>query len=82
MIERLQHIGRRVRERSRAVALAIGLALAMPVLPEVARAQTTSVFPVSSDLATVKSDLLLWATALIGVALAIYAFHRVRSLVR
>ena len=58
--------------------LALVVAMAMPVL---SHAQT-SIFPVSSDLATVKADLLLWATALIGVALAIYAFRRVRSLVR
>lgn len=58
--------------------LALVLAVAIPV---VTFAQT-SIFPVSSDLATVKADLLLWATALIGVALAIYAFRRVRSLVR
>jgi hypothetical protein len=51
--------------------------MAVPVL---SYAQT-SIFPVSADLATVKADLLLWATALIGVALAIYAFRRVRSLV-
>jgi hypothetical protein len=57
--------------------LAVVLAMAMPVL---SYAQT-SIFPVSADLATVKADLLLWAAALIGVALAIYAFHRVRSLV-
>ena len=57
--------------------LALVLAMAVPVL---SHAQT-SIFPVSADLATVKADLLLWATALIGVALAIYAFHRVRSLV-
>jgi hypothetical protein len=57
--------------------LALVLAMAVPVL---SYAQT-SIFPVSADLATVKADLLLWATALIGVALAIYAFRRVRSLV-
>jgi hypothetical protein len=45
-------------------------------------AQATNIFPVSSDVATIKADLLLWATALIGVALAIYAFRRVRGLVR
>jgi hypothetical protein len=38
-------------------------------------------FPVSADVATVRADLLLWATALIGVALAIYAFKRVRAIV-
>jgi len=62
----------------RALVLALVMALAVPAL-SVAQ---TSIFPVSADLATVKADLLLWATALIGVALAIYAFRRVRSLVR
>ncbi len=38
-------------------------------------------FPVSADVATVRADLLLWATALIGVVLAIYAYKRVRGLV-
>lgn len=53
-------------------------ALAMPA---VSFAQATNIFPVSSDLATIKSDLLLWGTALIGIALAVYAFRRVRGLV-
>ena len=55
------------------------LALVMPAL---SFAQTATLFPVSADVATVRADLLLWATALIGVALAIYAFKRVRGLVR
>jgi hypothetical protein len=38
-------------------------------------------FPVSADVATVRGDLILWATALIGVVLAVYAFKRVRGLV-
>jgi hypothetical protein len=57
---------------------ALGWVLAMPAL---SFAQTASLFPVSPDVSTVRSDLLLWATALIGVALAIYAFKRVRGLV-
>jgi hypothetical protein len=47
-------------------------------VPAVSFAQ---LFPVSADVATVRGDLLLWATALIGVALAIYAFKRVRAIV-
>ena len=62
-----------------AVVLSLTVALVVPALTW---AQATSIFPVSSDVATVKSDRLLWATALIGVALAIYAFRRVRGLVR
>ena len=53
------------------------LCLALTV-PAVSYAQ---LFPVSADVATVRGDLLLWATALIGVVLAIYAFKRVRGLV-
>ena len=56
--------------------LMVMLALLTPVLA------SAQIFPVSTDLATVRADLLLWATALIGVALAIYAFRRVRSLVQ
>ena len=47
-------------------------------VPAVSFAQ---LFPVSADVATVRADLLLWATALIGVALAIYAFKRVKAIV-
>ena len=47
-------------------------------VPALSQAQ---LFPVSADVATVRADLLLWATALIGVALAIYAFKRVRAIV-
>lgn len=63
----------------RAVVLSLAMALLVPALTW---AQATPIIPVSSDVATVKSDILLWATALIGVALAIYAFRRVRGLVR
>ncbi|WP_447602883.1 hypothetical protein [Nitrospira sp. Nam80] len=55
--------------------MAIMVALAMPAI------SMAQLFPVSADVATVRGDLLLWATALIGVALAIYAFKRVRGLV-
>ena len=61
------------------VLVGLWVALAVPAL---SFAQSTNLFPVSADVATIKADLLLWATALIGVALAIYAFRRVRSLVR
>ena len=63
----------------RAVVLSLAMALLVPALTW---AQATPIIPVSSDVATVKSDILLWSTALIGVALAIYAFRRVRGLVR
>ena len=54
---------------------ALCLAMAVPTL------SFAQLFPVSADVATVRGDLLLWATALIGVVLAIYAFKRVRGLV-
>lgn len=68
----------RLFNRVRMLVLGLGMALAVPA---VSFAQT-NIFPVSSDVATIKADLVLWATALIGVALAIYAFRRVRALVR
>jgi hypothetical protein len=61
--------------------LALGLMWALAV-PALSFAQATPIFPVSAEVATIKSDLLLWGAALIGVALAIYAFRRVRGLVR
>lgn len=57
------------------LALALGVAVAVPAM------SFAQLFPVSADVATVRADLLLWATALIGVALAIYAFRKVRGLV-
>jgi hypothetical protein len=57
------------------VIMAMVLAMAWPAV------SMAQLFPVSADVATVRGDLLLWATALIGVALAIYAFKRVRGLV-
>lgn len=70
---------RRLVHSVRAVVLSLAVALLVPALTW---AQATPIIPVSSDVATVKSDILLWAAALIGVALAIYAFRRVRGLVR
>ncbi len=54
---------------------ALVLALGVPALSQ------AQLFPVSADVATVRADLLLWAAALIGVALAIYAFKRVKAIV-
>ena len=55
--------------------MAFVYALGVPALSQ------AQLIPVSADVATVRADLLLWATALIGVALAIYAFKRVRAIV-
>ena len=57
------------------VVMALVVAMAFPAV------SMAQLFPVSADVATVRGDLFLWATALIGVALAIYAFKRVRGLV-
>ena len=54
---------------------ALFVALGVPALSQ------AQLFPVSADVATVRADLLLWAAALIGVALAIYAFKRVKAIV-
>ena len=58
-----------------------GLLMAILVALAVPAVSSAQLFPVSADVATVRADLLLWATALIGVALAIYAFKRVRAIV-
>ncbi|MBX3234797.1 MAG: hypothetical protein KF814_01480 [Nitrospiraceae bacterium] len=58
-----------------------GLLMAILVALAVPAVSSAQLFPVSADVSTVRGDLLLWATALIGVALAIYAFKRVRGLV-
>ena len=55
--------------------MALVFALGVPALSQ------AQLFPVSADVATVRADLLLWAAALIGVALAIYAFKRVTAIV-
>ena len=55
--------------------MALVFALGVPAL------SFAQLFPVSADVATVRADLLLWAAALIGVALAIYAFKRVKAIV-
>ena len=56
--------------------MAFVIALGVPALSQ------GQSFPVSTDVAMVRADLLLWATAQIGGALAIYAFKRVRAIVR
>jgi hypothetical protein len=58
-----------------------GLLMAILVAVAVPAVSSAQLFPVSADVATVRGDLILWATALIGVVLAVYAFKRVRGLV-
>ncbi|MBX3344825.1 MAG: hypothetical protein KF806_05875 [Nitrospira sp.] len=63
-------------------ALVLGLLVVGLSLMGVDAHAQTAIFPVSTDLAQVKTDLITWGTALIGVALAIYAFRKVRSIAR
>ena len=55
--------------------MALVLALGVPALSQ------ARLFPASADVARARADLLLWATALIGVALVLYAFKRERAIV-
>lgn len=57
------------------------LALALSLVGVDAHAQT-SIFPVSADLAQVKADILLWGAALISVVLGIYAYSKVKGIIR
>ncbi|KXK02786.1 hypothetical protein FBQ96_02990 [Nitrospirales bacterium NOB] len=57
------------------------LVMALSVFGVEAHAQT-AIFPVSTDLAQVKTDLLAWGTALIGIVLAIFAYRKVKSIAR
>lgn len=58
------------------------MAALLLALPAWSLAQATSMFPVSADVATVKSDLILWATAFLGVVLAIYGYFKIRRIAR
>ena len=43
----------------------------------------TAIFPVdTTTMGQVKTDLLAWATALIGVVLAVYAYRRVKAIIK
>lgn len=50
------------------------------LMPAMALAQVFPVDQVTID--ATKADLLTWAVAIIGVALAIFAYRRVKSIVR
>jgi predicted membrane protein len=46
-------------------------------------AQATPIFPVDTvTMGQVKTDILAWAAAIIGVVLAIFAYRKVKSVVR
>ncbi|MDR4476435.1 MAG: hypothetical protein R3B11_10585 [Nitrospira sp.] len=60
----------------------LGLLVAALSLVGVEAHAQTAIFPVSTDLAQVKTDLITWGTALIGVVLAIYAYRKVKSIAR
>lgn len=62
------------------------LALSVAVLPIMATSAFAQVFPVdtasTTTITNVKADLVAWGVVFIGVALTIYAYRRVKSLVR
>jgi len=46
-------------------------------------AQATPIFPVdATTVGQVKTDILAWGAAIIGVVLAIFAYRKVKSIVR
>jgi hypothetical protein len=63
----------------------LGLVLMVGLLsaPDVVLAQATPIFPVdSTTVGQVKTDILAWGAAIIGVVLAIFAYRKVKSIVR
>jgi hypothetical protein len=63
----------------------LGLVLAVGLLfaPDFVLAQATPIFPVdSTTVGQVKTDILAWGAAIIGVVLAIFAYRKVKSIVR
>jgi hypothetical protein len=62
-----------------------GLVLVVGLLyaPDFVLAQATPIFPVdSTTVGQVKTDILAWGAAIIGVVLAIFAYRKVKSIVR
>jgi len=59
-----------------------GLLLAVLSFMGVDAHAQTAIFPVSADLAQVKADILLWGAALISVVLGIYAYSKVKGIIR
>ena len=61
-----------------------GLAVSGILLgPSLVLAQATPIFPVdSTTVGQVKTDILAWGAAIIGVVLAIFAYRKVKSIVR
>ena len=61
-------------------ALAVSSVL---LAPSWVLAQATSIFPVdATTVGQVKTDILAWGAAIIGVVLAIFAYRKVKSIVR
>jgi len=59
------------------------LVIGLLVAPDVVLAQATPIFPVdSTTVGQVKTDILAWGAAIIGVVLAIFAYRKVKSIVR
>jgi hypothetical protein len=63
------------------VQVGLFLAVLSLVVPALAWAQATggSIFPVSSDLATVKSDVIAWSVALLAIVVAILAYRKIKG---
>jgi len=63
-----------------------GLALAVLALVLSAQSAMAQVFPVDTATTTVitnvKADIVAWGVVFIGVALTIFAYRRIKSLVR
>ena len=63
--------------------LGLLLVIGLLVAPDVVLAQATPIFPVdSTTVGQVKTDILAWGAAIIGVVLAIFAYRKVKSIVR
>ena len=62
----------------------LGLAVTGILLaPSLVLAQATPIFPVdSTTVGQVRTDILAWGAAIIGVVLAIFAYRKVKSIVR
>lgn len=62
------------------------LALAVGVMVLMASSAIAQVFPVdtasTTTITSVKADIVAWGVVFIGVALTIFAYKRVKSLVR
>ena len=47
----------------------------------VGSSEAAVIFAVDASLADVKSDVILWATAILGIALSVFAYRWIRKMV-